>query len=136
MVTKVGRSRTMLICTDCGLPADQREITLFNRQRLRGALALVAMGGISCLMLVLATLSDSRNAARLAGFRAATDDRSDDRSGEDDNGRNQRWMLEPSGLLPSPLAMKEAKAAPSAPQPKAKASQQEEKKDQAREHQR
>jgi hypothetical protein len=132
MVTKVGRSRTMLICTDCGLPADQREITLFNRQRLRGALALVAMGGISCLMLVLATLNDSRNAARLAGFRAAIDDR----SGEDDDGRNQRWMLEPSGLLPSPLAMKEAKAAPSAPQPKAKASQQEEKKDQAREHQR
>ncbi|MEY4352691.1 MAG: hypothetical protein RLZZ609_932 [Cyanobacteriota bacterium] len=62
MLTKVGRTNPMLICTDCGFPIDQRETAILSRQRLWGAVTLVAMAMVGSGMLLLASIKEMRQA--------------------------------------------------------------------------
>ncbi len=75
MLTKVGRTNPMLICTDCGLPIDQRETAILSRQRLWGAVTLVAMAMVGSGMLLLASIKEMRQAKFL-------DDTSEDQTEE------------------------------------------------------
>ncbi len=120
MVTKVGHAHPMLICTDCGLPVDQRETSVMARQKLWGALALVTMFLISGSMLLLASIYESRT----AGFLEESLEKADDRSKEEGNNEEERVLLEPSGLVKPPVAVKASTPSSAAP-PKATAPQQE-----------
>ncbi len=112
MVTKVGHARPMLICTDCGLPVDQRQTSVMARQRLWGALTLVATFLISGSMLLLATIYETRTAGSLEGSL----DQAEDRSGEEGRKEEEeRMVLEPSGLVKPPVAVKAATPASTAP---------------------
>ncbi len=62
MLTKVGRTNPMLICTDCGLPIDQRKTAILGRQRLWGAVTLVVMAMVGSAMLLLASIKEMRQA--------------------------------------------------------------------------
>ncbi len=56
MLTKVGRSRTMLICSDCGHPqAPEPDQTPLRWQQLSSVLLLLVIGGVA---LALSFLSD------------------------------------------------------------------------------
>jgi hypothetical protein len=107
MVTKVGHARPMLICTDCGQPVDQRETSVMARQRLWGALALVAMALFSGSMLLLATIYESRTAGSLEDSL----DQAEDRSAEERQKDDERVLLEPSDLIKPPLTVKAASPA-------------------------
>lgn len=67
MVTKVGRTTPMLICSDCALPVDQKESAALKRKRLWGAITLLAMAMVSGLMLLLATFNEIRTDGELSG---------------------------------------------------------------------
>lgn len=95
MVTKVGRSHPMLICSDCGLPVDDRQTSQLARQRLWGALTLVTMAFVSFAMLLLATLYEWRTAGAL---KDGGEQRGES-SGEKEERREERALLEPSGLM-------------------------------------
>ncbi len=57
LLTKVGRSRTMLICSDCGHPRQPApEGETFNWRQLSSVLLLGAVAGVA---LALSLLSDS-----------------------------------------------------------------------------
>ncbi|MBM5817874.1 MAG: hypothetical protein FJ083_15220 [Cyanobacteria bacterium K_Offshore_surface_m2_239] len=110
MVTKVGHARPMLICTDCGLPVDQRQTSVMARQRLWGALTLVATFLISGSMLLLATIYDTRTAGSLEGSL----DQAEERSGEEGRKEEEGRLLEPSGLVKLPVAVNAATPASTA----------------------
>ena len=65
MLTKVGRSTPMLICTDCGLPLDQRESADLKRKRLWGALTLMTMASMGGVLLLMVSMNELRSAGRL-----------------------------------------------------------------------
>lgn len=67
MVTKVGRTTPMLICSECALPVDERETTALKRKRLWGAITLLGMALVSGLMLFLATFNEMRTDGELSG---------------------------------------------------------------------
>lgn len=57
LLTKVGRSKTMLICSDCGHPHQRAsESEIFQWRQLSSVLLLAAVGGVA---LALSLLSDS-----------------------------------------------------------------------------
>jgi hypothetical protein len=95
MITKVGHARPMLICTDCGLPVDQRESIAMARQRFWGALTLMGMALISGAMLLLATIYEYR----MAGSMEGSLDRPEDGSEKEGKKDETRILLEPSGLV-------------------------------------
>jgi hypothetical protein len=95
MVTKVGHARPMLICTDCGLPLDQRETSAMARQRLWGALWLVVMALVSGAILLLAMSYESRLASPLDESLERTDAGSD----EEAKREKENLLLEPSTLV-------------------------------------
>lgn len=98
MLTKVGHARPMLICTDCGLPLDQRESTAMARQRLWGALTLVGLAMASGAMLLLATMYEWRTTAAGEGSLEPTEDA----SGEGAKKGEAPLLLEPSRLITPP----------------------------------
>jgi hypothetical protein len=98
MVTKVGHARPMLICTDCGLPLDQRETSAMARQRLWGALTLVAMALVSVAMLLLATSYEGRRAGSVEGSLEQTDDASTEEAKQ----QKEEILMAPSNLLKPP----------------------------------
>jgi hypothetical protein len=65
MLTKVGRSTPMLICTDCGQPVDQRETADLKRKRLWGALTLMSMACMGGILLLMVSMNELRTAGRL-----------------------------------------------------------------------
>jgi hypothetical protein len=65
MITKVGRTTPMLICTDCGQPVDQRECAVLKRKRLWGAITLMGMACIGGSMFLLSFVNEIRTAGRL-----------------------------------------------------------------------
>ena len=65
MLTKVGRAAPMLICTDCGLPLDQRESADLKRKRLWGALTLMTMASMGGVLLLMVSMNEWRTAGRL-----------------------------------------------------------------------
>lgn len=65
MLTKVGRTTPMLICTDCGLPVDQRETAELKRKRFWGAVTLVTMASMGGLLLLMVSMSEMRTTDRL-----------------------------------------------------------------------
>jgi hypothetical protein len=65
MLTKVGRTAPMLICTDCGLPLDQRESADLKRKRLWGALTLMTMASMGGVLLLMVSMNELRTAGRL-----------------------------------------------------------------------
>lgn len=65
MLTKVGHASPMLICTDCGLPADQRETADLKRKRLWGALTLLTMACMGGVLLLMVSMNEMRTARRL-----------------------------------------------------------------------
>jgi hypothetical protein len=95
MLTKVGQSQRMLICTDCGQPVDQRESSAMARQRLWGALTLISLTVVSGAMLLLATMYESRNADAVRGSL----DKPEDASGEEARKGEETFLLEPSTLV-------------------------------------
>ncbi|MEB3194735.1 MAG: hypothetical protein VKO19_06415 [Cyanobacteriota bacterium] len=95
MVTKVGHAHPMLICTDCGLPLDQRESAAAARQRLWGALTLVTMAFVSGSTLLLATIYENRRAGSLEGSL----ERSEEASGGEDKREKVDLLMEPSTLV-------------------------------------
>jgi hypothetical protein len=95
MLTKVGQSQRMLICTDCGQPVDQRESSAMARQRLWGALTLISLTVVSGAMLLLATMYESRNADAVKGSL----DKPEDASGEEAKKGEETFLLEPSTLM-------------------------------------
>jgi hypothetical protein len=95
MLTKVGQARPMLICTDCGLPVDQRESSALARQRLWGALTLVGMAFVSGAMLLLAMMYEWRT----TGAQEGSAERTEEASGEGTPKGEERLLLEPSRLL-------------------------------------
>ena len=102
MLTKVGQSQRMLICTDCGQPVDQRESSAMARQRLWGALTLISLTVVSGAMLLLATMYESRNADAVRGSL----DKPEDASGEEARKGEETFLLEPSTLVkPSPSTL-------------------------------
>jgi hypothetical protein len=94
MLTKVGRTTPMLICTDCGLPVDQRESAALKRKRLWGALTLVCMAVMGGAILLLASINEIR---REGGFQDA--ERQTEASSEEGEKDEQRLLLEPSRLV-------------------------------------
>ena len=67
MVTKVGRTAPMLICTDCGLPVDQRETAELRRKHVWGYITLVGLASIGGAMFLLASVREMRPAGSLEG---------------------------------------------------------------------
>ena len=111
MITKVGQSQQMLICTDCGQPVDQRESAAMARQRLWGALTLMSLTVVSGAMLLLATMYESRNADAVKGSL----DKPEDASGEEGKKEEERYLLEPSTLMKTSAPVKpSAQVKPSA----------------------
>jgi hypothetical protein len=95
MLTKVGYTKPMLICTDCGLPMDQRESATHTRQRLWGALTLVTMAMVGAAMLLLASMQEMRRAGFLEG---GSERQTEAQSQEGEKGEG-RVLLEPSPLV-------------------------------------
>lgn len=95
MLTKVGHARPMLICTDCGLPVDQRHSSALARQRLWGALTLVGLALVSAAMLLLATMYEWRATAAKEGALESTEETSGEGAKEEEGPR----VLEPSRLV-------------------------------------
>ncbi len=58
MVTKVGRGGNLLICSDCGVPVEQRQGQLDIRQRLFGALALIGLTLVGGMIFFLAAMEE------------------------------------------------------------------------------
>ncbi|MEB3305203.1 MAG: hypothetical protein VKL58_03200 [Cyanobacteriota bacterium] len=65
MLTKVGRASPMLICTDCGLPVDQRHTADLNRKHFWGGLTLMTLASMGGVLLLMATMNEMRTARRL-----------------------------------------------------------------------
>jgi hypothetical protein len=89
MLTKVGRTHPMLICTDCGLPVDQREAASLSRQRLVAASSLLVMALVGGALLSLASL----NEARREGAETIQREEAAEAQGENSP------LLEPSALV-------------------------------------
>lgn len=94
MLTRVGRTKPMLICTDCGLPVDQRETATATRQQLGGAVTLMAMALLGGAMLLLASINEAQRAGLLEG--GSEERRDDAKEGTDAKAQN---LLEPSSLV-------------------------------------
>jgi hypothetical protein len=58
MVTKVGRRSNLLICSDCGVPAEKPQGQPDNRQRLFGALALIGLTLVGGMIFFLAAVEE------------------------------------------------------------------------------
>lgn len=93
MVTKVGRSTPMLICSDCGLPVDQRETAVEKRKRLLGAITLVGMAALGGSVLLLASMNEMRTAGRIDGADLRED------TSREEGGEGEQALPEPSGLV-------------------------------------
>ncbi|MGA1302718.1 MAG: hypothetical protein ACO3ZD_01615 [Cyanobium sp.] len=65
MLTKVGRTSPMLICTDCGQPVNQRETADRKRKHLWGALTLLTMACMGGVLLLMVSMSEMRTARKL-----------------------------------------------------------------------
>jgi hypothetical protein len=65
MITKVGRSAPMLICTDCGLPVDPQESAESRRKHVWGYITLVGLASIGGAMFLLASMNEMRTTGRL-----------------------------------------------------------------------
>jgi hypothetical protein len=93
MVTKVGRGGNLLICSDCGVPVEQRQGQLEHRQRLYGALALIGLSLVGGMIYFLAAMEE-----RLAPKATQTGQRE---SGTEKGEEGQR-LPEPALLAPDP----------------------------------
>ncbi len=97
MIAKVGRSHPMLICTDCGLPMDQRESKAMARQRLWSAVTLMVMATVGGAMALLATMNEVRTARPLEeGW-----ERKEDGAAAEGQEKSGPGLMEPSGLMES-----------------------------------
>lgn len=94
MITKVGRTTPMLICTDCGLPMDQRETATLSRQRLSGAFALLAMALVAGAMVLLASVNEMRRARELEAAPGSQTEAS-----AEEGSQEERILMEPSTLM-------------------------------------
>jgi hypothetical protein len=94
MIAKVGRTHPMLICTDCGLPMDQRETRALARQRLWNAITLTVMATVGGAMALLATINEARTSRPLDDGWDRKEEGESDARGEKTN----PFLLEPSGL--------------------------------------
>lgn len=112
MITKVGRTTPMLICTDCGLPVDQRDSAALRRKRLWGALTLVGMAVVGGAIFLLASINEIR---REGGGEDA--ERQTEASSDEGDKDDQRVLLEPSRLVEEPRAATERGKAPPAATP-------------------
>jgi hypothetical protein len=95
MLTKVGRTTPMLICTDCGFPLDQRETATLSRQRLWGAVTLVAMALVGSAMLLLASIKEMRRAE----FLESTAEHPTEAASQEGEKGEAGGLLEPSPLV-------------------------------------
>jgi hypothetical protein len=93
MVTKVGRRGNLLICSDCGVPAEKPKGQPDNRQRLFGALALIGLTLVGGMIFFLAAVEE-RLAPNINQSRQRVDGAV---QGEED----QR-LQEPALLAPDP----------------------------------
>ncbi len=93
MLTKVGHTNPMLICTDCGLPMDQRQSIAMARQRLWGALTLVSMALVSGAMLLLASSYEWRTVERESGRQQ------EGAAGDGAQAEEKRSLFAPSTLI-------------------------------------
>jgi hypothetical protein len=96
MLTKVGRTHPMLICTDCGQPVDQRESAALARKRLWGAFTLVGLTLVSGSVLWLASIEERRMAS---GADEATEQQAE--GGGEGEGEERAILMEPSALMRS-----------------------------------
>lgn len=94
MITKVGRTTPMLICTDCGLPIDQRQTATLDRQRLSSAVVLMVMALVAGSMVLLASVNEMRRAGSLDEASGSPAEASGEEGKED-----ERRLMEPSDLL-------------------------------------
>ena len=93
MVTKVGRGGNLLICSDCGVPAEKRQGQRDNRQRLFGALALIGLTLVGGMIFFLAAMEE-RLAPKI--------NQSDQRKGGGVKGEDDQRLQDPALLAPDP----------------------------------
>ena len=84
----------MLICTDCGLPLDERESQALARQRLGSALTLMVMATVGGAMALLAAMNEIQAARPGQG---AGEQKQEEQKEE---GR-ENLLMAPSGLTES-----------------------------------
>lgn len=92
MLTKVGRTHPMLICTDCGQPVDQLASSSLARKRIRGALSLLGLAAVGCGVFLLASMEEWRTASTPEPEEAAPRDQAEP-------GARPPGLLEPSRLV-------------------------------------
>ena len=60
MLAKVGRSRSMLICTDCGHPQERSQDPEQSRQRMVGGLMMIGLATVAGMTFFLSQVSEQR----------------------------------------------------------------------------
>jgi hypothetical protein len=60
MIAKVGRSRSMLICADCGHPREPGQEPALGMQRLVGSLVMFGLAAVAGMAFFLAQVSEQR----------------------------------------------------------------------------
>jgi hypothetical protein len=105
MLTKVGRTHPMLICTDCGQPVDQRESASLARKRLWGAFTLVGLTLVSGAVLWLASIEERRLAT---SPEEASEQRAEAGGEGEARGEERATLMEPSALMRSTRTTAEA----------------------------
>jgi hypothetical protein len=94
MIAKVGRTHPMLICTDCGLPMDQRESKDLARRRLWSAITLTILATVGGAMALLAAMNDVRTAHPLE----ESTERKEGGEREERGDEKSLFLIGPSGL--------------------------------------
>jgi len=62
MLTKVGRKRPMLICSDCGHPLSEADVGERGQRRLGGSLIMLALAAISGMTFFLTQMRQGTGA--------------------------------------------------------------------------
>lgn len=112
MLTKVGRTNPLLICTDCGLPVDQQQTAKLSRQRFWGAFTLLAMALLGAAMLLLASIKEMSRPEVLEGSAENSMEASAEEGGKGENSR----VMEPSSLMDAPSPSRAAQSRVPEPQ--------------------
>lgn len=112
MVTKVGRAAPMLICTDCGLPVDQRETAELKRKRLWGAVTLISMACMGGVLLLMVSINEMRTAGQLhitPEGEKGSEEHGDEKAGSLGSGElDALWLGEPANGNPTGGAAQKA----------------------------
>jgi hypothetical protein len=93
MVTKVGRRGNLLICSDCGVPAETLQGQFQHRQRLYAALVLIFLTLLGGMIFLLAAMEE-----RLAPGGNQTGQG----EGVAEKGEESKRLPEPALLAPDP----------------------------------